>query len=385
MHFFQQILHDLDVKYTVPYAKALFESRNDANTLYGIKKILEQFGLSFYAIKVNAVEEIEYPCICIYRGTIMVLKSRPEECEKLVGEIILMDKGRAKEPGYISNIFRLVLRTGMPYLTVASVLTLITISFLLDPLFDFHKLILLILNSMGLVFSWRTLVKECSGTCKELLESSASKLFGLYSLGIIGLSYFISSLLIVLFIPLLTPVLALISCAALVMPIWNLAYQRFRAGAWCKNCVGVQVAVVSIFITELLYGEIHLFSLGFTQVIATISLYIILFFSTDRFYSFVQKNKEYPKELLPTYFEMMRDTSIREKIFSTGEYCDTTDSSTIIVQKSSNEKPQELTFVISLFCDHCRQLFLRLHEMIVSGQLKEYNIRLVFALEQEAC
>ena len=386
MHYFQQILNDLNVRYTVPYARTLFESRSDSGSLYGIKKMLEKFGLTICAIQAESADDIEYPCICKYHGTVQVLKSKPDDYEELAGKVVLIleGRGRGKEPGYISNVIRLVLQVVMPYLTGAAVLVLVLISFLSDSSFDLHKLILLILNGIGIFFSWRTVAKECSGTCKEVTESTASKLFGLYSLGVIGLSYFISSLLIVLFIPALSPILALISCAALIMPLWSLSYQAFIVRAWCKNCIGVQAAVIAIFITELIFCRISISSLEWMPALAAVSIYISTFFFADRFYSAVQKNKQYPMHLLTIYQKIMRDVSVREKIISAGWYYDTADSSTVLIHKAEGENAEvgnakELLFVISPFCEHCRELFLKLYEMIESEQLKDYNITLLFA------
>lgn len=390
MHFFQEILNDLNVRYTVPYAQHLFESRPDANSLYGIKKMLETFGISITAVMAEDADGISYPCVCVYKGLARVLKNAPKDKEVLVGKPVLVinDMGAAREPDYLKHKVQMVLGYGMPYVAVAAAVFLMVASFFAAGNIQesymeiWHKGILLLLNALGIFFSWRTVAKECSGTCLEVLESAASKLFGIYSLGVIGLSYFIGSLIIALFIPSLAPTTALISCAALVMPLWSISYQAFVVRSWCKNCLGVQGVVVLTFIAELLFRQIDIHQLHCFESFEAVSLYILIFFICDRVYNIVQREKSYPQDLIPGYLNLMKDEATRKALINGGKKHDTGGASTIVIQNPDAE--QEMLFVISPFCGHCKELFAKLKEMIAVGKLAEYRIVLLFPPEPAA-
>lgn len=391
MHFFQQILRDLGVKHTVAYAKELFENRADSNTLYGVKKLLENFDLTISAIKVNDPSEVTYPCVFIDKGWIRALTKPSPKATILPGDIILLitDKGTAREPDYMKHLFQQVFKYGMPYITATAFVILTICSFLCkggDLGFDWHKLALSLLNMVGIFFSWRTVSKECSGTCHEVLESSASKLFGVISLGVIGLSYFIGSLIIALFIPSLTPTLALVSCAALIMPVWSISYQAFVVRAWCRNCLGVQGVLILTFIAELLFNRINIANLQWLDAINLIALYVIVFFVANTIYEFVQQIRSFPKNLANNYHQMMKDPSIKESIINNGPLHDTTGASTIVInspliKENENRSSHELLLVISPFCNHCRELFKKINEMLDSQVLDDFKIVLVFANE----
>ncbi|MDD2596026.1 MAG: hypothetical protein PHD11_09490 [Bacteroidales bacterium] len=391
MHFFQQILEDLNVKYTVRYAKQLFESRTDSGSLYGIKKMLETFSLSITAIRIMDVDTIQYPCICLHEGRYVVLHNPPQWKNALLGEVVLSvtDMGVAREPDYLKHRLQLILIYVMPYITALAALFLAVASFMLPLRFDWNMLIVAILNVMGVYFSWRTVAKECSGACHDVLESAGSKIFGLYSLGVIGLSYFIGSLIITLFIPSLAPIFALISCVAIAMPLWSISYQAFVVRSWCRNCIAVQGVVIATFITELLFHKIDISQLSIVPFLSTVSLYIIVFFVCDRVYSVVRKEKIYPKNLIFTYRALMSDKSVLQSIINRGDVRDTSGASTIVVnnpdaagfEMGTDIHVRELFLVISPFCSYCRELFAKLKEMLDSGKLKEYRVVLLFADE----
>lgn len=389
MHYFQQILNDLNIRYTVPYAQHLFESRSDANSLYGIKKMLETFGLSITAIMVEDADEIKYPVVCIYKGQIKVLQNTPAEKQELVGKpmLLITDRGAAREPDYFEHLIQVILGYAMPYIAAVAALFLVVAAFITKPVSDantdfWHKVVLVFLNGLGAFFSWRTVAKECSGSCHEVLESAASKLFGIYSLGVIGLTYFIGSFLIALCIPSLAPTATLISCAALIMPVWSISYQAFVVRSWCRNCLGVQAVLVLTFAAELFFHRVDIHQLRWIESFEAIALYVLIFFISDRVYNIVQREKNYPRELIPGYLEMMKDKNTRDALINNGKVHNTTGASNIVIQNP--DSTQELFFVISPFCAHCKKLFTNLREMITTEKLHEYRVVLLFPPEPAA-
>lgn len=383
MHYFQQILRDLHIKHTVPYARSLFDERQNSNSFLGIKQMLEHYGLKINAIHIQSEQDLEYPCVCLYDGVFRVLDSAPEDFSRIRAgtALIITDRGAASEPHYFLHRVQIAIRFLLPVVAVAAMIFLVVLSFLQsgsDP-FDWHKFALFILGCSGAYFSWKTVAKECSGSCHDVLGSSASKLLGIFSLSVIGLSYFITGLIIELFVPSLRDIQAIISCIALIMPVWSLSYQAFVLRAWCRNCVGVQLSLILIFAAELLLGHINPRLIALLPALEAISLYIIIFFICNRIYELAAMQKKYPKDLVANYLELLKDSSTMEKTIAAGKKYDTTDASTLVIANPEAEK--ELLILISPFCEHCKVLFLNLKEKISSAVLNEYRIKIIFADE----
>lgn len=386
MHYFQKILEDLDVKYTLSFAHELFESRIDGNSLYGIKKLLETYDVHTTAVRIadKDISQMEYPFIASYQGYYSVLKSQPEDIDDFINywdgiALIVNDGGRRMEPHYYMNKLRIILSYSLPIVSVLALAFLTVVSlFNSSGNVDWHKLVIYLLLSLGAFFSWRTVSNECSGSCHNVLESSASKLFGLFSLGAIGLSYFVSSFIVFLVLPSFEPIFALVSCVAIIMPIWSVSYQKFIVHSWCKNCLGVQSSLVMIFVVELLFGRVDINSFRFLSFIEFVALYIVVFYICYKVYELVQKLRKYPDSLVLNYLSLMQNKNVIQYVIDSGKEYDTTNASTLTISDPKDENAMELYFLLSPFCGHCRDLFSKLYEYYSVGRLSRFKVSIIF-------
>ena len=138
---------------------------------------------------------------------------------------------------------------------------------------NFGESILLSLNLIGVYISYLLVLKQmkihsnyadkiCSlfskSDCNNVLESEASKLWGVFGWSEIGLGYFSANVLLLLFFPQSVSILALINIVALPYSFWSVWYQKVKARQWCPLCLIVQVLLWSIFIINLIFGHIRL-------------------------------------------------------------------------------------------------------------------------------
>lgn len=96
------------------------------------------------------------------------------------------------------------------------------------------------------------------GGCDDILDTSASKFFGLFGWSEVGFSYFTVSLLALLMFPASLPSLALCNLCCLPFTFWSIWYQRFKAGRWCTLCVTVQCSLWLLFFSYLAGGWLRL-------------------------------------------------------------------------------------------------------------------------------
>jgi thiol-disulfide isomerase/thioredoxin len=139
--------------------------------------------------------------------------------------------------------------------------------------------LLLLIHLCGVYISWLLLLKQmrmqsqyadkiCSlfkqKECNNVLESKAAKLWGIFSWSEIGLAYFVTNVLLLLFSTnsiLMLSLLSLLNIAALPYTIWSVWYQKIKARQWCVLCLIVQVLLWAIFIINFIFGFI-----GFPEI-----------------------------------------------------------------------------------------------------------------------
>ena len=99
--------------------------------------------------------------------------------------------------------------------------------------------------------------KSGKSDCNNVLESDAAKLFGIFGWSKIGLGYFSSNILLLLFFPQSVSILALINILALPYSFWSVWYQKVKTRQWCPLCLIVQALLWSIFILNLIFVYIR--------------------------------------------------------------------------------------------------------------------------------
>ena len=97
-----------------------------------------------------------------------------------------------------------------------------------------------------------------AGGCDSILETKASKFFGIFGWSEVGFSYFSVSLATLLLFPDLIPQLALCNICCLPFTVWSIWYQKFRAHKWCTLCVCVQCSLWLLFFSYLFVGYINI-------------------------------------------------------------------------------------------------------------------------------
>ncbi|MDL2323503.1 thioredoxin domain-containing protein, partial [Bacteroidales bacterium OttesenSCG-928-A17] len=150
----------------------------------------------------------------------------------------------------------------------------------------------LLLNISGLYVSYLLILKQlrirsnqadklCSlfkqNDCNDVLDSKAAKLWGVIGWSEVGLSYFISNIIIILFIPQFMPYLALINICALPYSFWSVWYQKFKAKTWCPLCLLVMGILWGIFILNLIFGYIAIPELRLDFIFGIFILYSLPF------------------------------------------------------------------------------------------------------------
>ncbi|MDR3047823.1 MAG: thioredoxin domain-containing protein [Bacteroidales bacterium] len=155
---------------------------------------------------------------------------------------------------------------------------------------DLGRMLVLFVNCIGLCISYLLVNRQlhiygkytdkiCSlfkqSDCNNVLESKASKLGGVIGWSEIGLGYFISNGIILLFFPTLFSYLVIINIFTLPYTVWSVWYQKVKVKQWCLLCLIVQMSLWSVFIINLIFFSVQLPTFKVEEILLTGVIYII--------------------------------------------------------------------------------------------------------------
>ena len=383
MRNFFHILNQLGIRHTFDYPRDLFLAQERNHTLWGIKKLLEHYGVKVTAVKSEAksLSDITYPFVCqLSKEGMVAIPHEPKNLEAFIeqwnGVALLCDASHAKEPHYLWHKLKENIEYALPWITLVGVV-LTALCFLYDS-FSLPVLLLTCFNLLGFYFSFRSAVNECAGSCSVVTESAAGQLFG-YSLSVIGMAYFGVSLLPVLFVPSWMPIWSWIAVFALIMPVWSISHQAFVLHAWCKNCLVVQAAVVLSGLVIWWNGLPSEDVFSMQPIVALPSLYLLLAYLLKVVFEHYKIVKHPPMD--GTVLRLMHNRVLREEILHAGRKVDVSKVPELWVMNP--EGKQELFLAISLRCVHCKEQFFKIYKAMEKGELKDYRIKIAISPSQQ--
>lgn len=277
----------LEVSHSEHFTEKLFQDHPYKYTLYGISRLLSSYNIENVCVKLedkNTLHELSVPFLAILAEDFVIVKSvdRDRVVYDWYGEDIIMPladfmKGwsgvvliaypdeKSIEPDYRKHKMEDYLQRSKYAMVMMICFALFLYAFLSrenSNLTDFSVFIVgTITNVCGLYISYLLFLKQLhiqsdiadricnamrSGSCNDVLESSASKLFGIYGWSEIGIAYFSVNLCAIALASQIFDCLLLLSMASMGYVIWSVWYQRFRAHSWCPLCL----IVLSTFVIQ---------------------------------------------------------------------------------------------------------------------------------------
>lgn len=310
-------LRELDVPHTKAYTDRRFETM-PFKSLFGLSKLLSEYGVGNEALRLTDRDEISSLPVPFLAGTdggfVIVTSVGPDHTSYLtqgVAETIPLDEfkkawsgvvllaypdEKSVEPGYTAHARDLFISKGKKWVLIAGAIALFLYLFISNGIYASWSTVGLTLINLGglwltymlvqksLKIKSRTADRVCGvlqeGGCDSVLETKASKFFGIFSWSEVGFAYFSVSLTALLMFPQWICYLALCNACCLPFTFWSLWYQKFRAKAWCTLCVSVQASLWLLFLCYLGGGwlkgvfplRIEFFVLGLTYLTVLLAL-----------------------------------------------------------------------------------------------------------------
>ena len=310
-------LEALGVPFTPGYTDRRFNSM-PFPTLFGLKKLLAEYGVESEGLRLADPSELcrlTPPFVASTKGGFVIVTSTgPDTVDYItrgVGEAIPLDEfvkvwdgnvflayptDDSKEPHHGLHARVEFFDHAKKWVLMAAVILLFGYLFVTQRLYASWSTILVCLFDIGGLWLTYQLVRKSlhiksaaadrvcgvleAGGCDSILETDASKFFGLFGWSEVGFAYFSVSLLGLLMFPEWIRYLALCNLLCLPFSFWSIWYQKFRAKAWCTLCVSVQASLWLLFFCYLGGGwlkglfplQIEFFVLGLTYVAVLLGL-----------------------------------------------------------------------------------------------------------------
>lgn len=307
----------LKVPHTSEYTRQRFDGMA-FKTLFGVSNLLKDYGITTAGYNIAEKDQIIFiktPFIAQTRGGLVIVTTISDDSVTYltqgISETIPLDEfisactgtvlcaedfSHAKEPDYGKHCRTVLINKAKHYLLwiIAALLTayLLVVN---GTWKDLSVWALIVVDLCGLTLTYMLVQKSLNiknhvadkvcgvlqeGGCDEILKTTASSFFGIFSWSEVGFTYFGVSLIAMLISPHTIHWLSLINICCLPFTVWSIWYQKFRAKHWCTLCVCVQLSLWVQFFCYL-FGhwqkpvfplDLGFFALGATYVLVLLTL-----------------------------------------------------------------------------------------------------------------
>lgn len=408
------ILDYLEVKHTKQYVNKLFIEHPHNDDMYGLMDMLKKFNIESVGIesKDKDLLNIHFPSLFHIKKKFVL----GIQCEN--NSISYISEGEKKNMDYRdfsriwdgnilaitsteeareNDYFQHLSKEWIIRLSWLSLLIIPIIVMLLQLFFSHisynNYYFPFIINIIGFVICSKLILKQLKGEnkiddkfcsilsekgCDAVLTSGNSSIFYIYTWSEIGLSYFITNSVILVFANQFLSGQIIINLFAMAFGFWSVWYQARVVKKWCTLCLCVQICiwVLGIYYLSMLYNNY----LCLTNVISsmTITLLAMIFILSNlhfllRNYSDQQKISLIKQKL--SMFQVDNDV-LKTKYNKKERFSDSAEFSNIFFgnQRSS----YQLTILTNPHCPHCVELHKKIEPIMQIDKLN-IGIRFVFA------
>lgn len=277
---FSDFLTELGVPHTAWYSDGQFRSMT-FKSLFGLSKLLDSYGIPneayMVADKAQALSAVTPPFLAQSATSFAIVTetapgrvsyrdalrpgvhsvSTDEFCRKWTGVVLLAyPSADSREPDYAAHHFTEIGNRAKRWVLMAAALFVFVYLFISNGLYAHLSTVLLTAITLGgLYVTYQLVLKSLDihtrhgdaicgiidrNGCHTVLDTSASKFFGIFGWSEVGLSYFGVTLGCLLVFPQYTCWLALVNACCCPFSFWSVWYQKYRAKAWCTLCLITQ-------------------------------------------------------------------------------------------------------------------------------------------------
>jgi uncharacterized membrane protein len=394
----EQFLDVMEVSYTKTFADKLYYEHPHKNNMYGLKKMLEVYGLKPLGVFINnmSLSSLNYPCILHTHGDFVIaLECRDshitylqqgrqntvthEEFKQMWSgnALVIEETTDASEPNYKSHKKDEWISRAQTY-CVPTILFFVIVLGLTSNFYTIGlpNILRLFFNLLGLLCCIMLMQKQlhsnsfygdriCSlfhhADCNSILDGPKAKVFGI-SWSEIGLGYFIANILLLSIFPVLSSILSFINWIAMIYGFWSIYYQWNIAKNWCVLCVIVQaiiwvtgiIAVFSCLVTSFDFNVINCL---YSCSVFIICIIIIHVFSLD------YTKEEERTRVVQQYHALKANGDVASALFKKNEYYTVSEKDSSILFGNPKSKIR-VTILSNAHCNPCARMHTEVEKLL---------------------
>lgn len=394
----ENFLDALDICYTKRFTRNLFEEHPHKNNMYGLKKMLDVYGVNTLGVYVEKkkLSELNFPCILHTHGdfviglssdanTIKFLQHGKETtlthdvfCKTWTGNaLVVQETTDATEPDYKEHLRDELISNAKTY-SIPVMLVLAAVVGLVGnwESINIFEIIRILLSCSGIFVCTMLMEKQLYGEsrygdrvcslfshadCNSVLDGSMAKVFGI-SWSEIGLGFFIANILLLSVYPSSVGVVAVISWIAMLYGVWSVCYQWRVAKSWCVLCLIVQAiiwaqGIMAIIQYSTVPFTLNLFSslfacMFFAVCIMAVHQYANAYVAEDERINAVQK-----------YRALKANSAVAKVLFEQSGYYETSLKDSSIIFGNANAKIR-VTILSNPHCNPCARMHKRVDKLL---------------------
>ena len=407
------VLERLKVPYTNSYVDALYE-KYPHDSMFAISRLLNLYKISNEGLMLDDKAEvlnIEPPYIAQFASDLVVVEryigedvhifksghevtvSSKHFKEGCSGAVLLFDTDESSgEPRYRDNLYKEAFSKFSSFVLQIGLLLLFFIASLQLGVFNsIGRICYLLLSLWGISLSYLIITKEigsenimvnrfCSilgdkGDCGSVIKSEGAKLFGIIGWAEIGLGYFISSAVLIVFKYDFVLLIVLINGVSLLFIPWSVWYQRVKVGKWCPLCLMVLLTMILLFINGLFFTQTAFPKLSIIHISEIAFIYLCPLLATSLIVSLLSEKKQL-SNLVTSYSKIkFNDVIFKTRLESQPHY--DVDLSVSRILFGNTEAKNLVSIISNPHCGPCARIHNEL-DRLIEYKSKELCIQFIF-------
>lgn len=408
----ENFLEALDICYTKRFTRNLFEEHPHKNNMYGLKKMLDVYGVNTLGVYVEKkkLSELNFPCILHTHGDFVIGLSCDANTIKFLqhgkettlthdvfsktwtgNALVVQETTNATEPDYKEHQRDELISNAKTY-SIPVMLVLAVIIGLVGnwESINIFEIIRILLSCSGIFVCAMLMEKQLYGEsrygdrvcslfhhadCSSVLDGPMAKVFGI-SWSEIGMGYFVSNIILLSLFPVSYGIVTIINWIAMLYGIWSIYYQWRVAKSWCVLCIIVQTIIWAMGIIAAMPYFTTPFMFSLICSLQSCIVFTISIVAVHQYASACTTEKECV-HAVQRYRALKANGDVAKALIEKSEYHETTLSDSSIIFGNPNAKIR-LTILSNPHCNPCARMHKRV-ERLLSMKEKEICVQYIFS------
>lgn len=397
-NIFELFLEAIDVRYNKQFADKLFNEHPHRYNMYGLKKMLDVYGVKTLGVRIDSKDllSLNYPCILHTYGdfvigldcgadTITFLQnakritiSHDAFKQTWTGNALVVEETTdAYEPDYKKHQREEILTKAKTY-CIPIMLILSSIIGMVAHIqeMELFSIIGLILNIVGIFVCAMLMQKQLMGEspygdrvcnlfnhadCNSILDGPKAKIFGI-SWSEVGMGYFTASILLITLYPESVGTVSIINWIAMFYGVWSIYYQWRIAKSWCVLCVLSQIVIWLIGIISIISCISAPLTFGVISSLLSCMAFGICIMAVHH-YAIAHSAEKGRTQAIQKYRALKANSKVANTLIEDGDYYETSleDSSILFGNKAAKMR---ITILSNPHCNPCARMHERIDKLL---------------------